>query len=64
MLSYRLGTVKDFHWGFNPVFRYIANLTLTQHLLENKIKKIHTLFLHILWRRKRNKCAFILSNQA
>ena len=22
MLSYRLGTVNDFHWGFKPVFRY------------------------------------------
>jgi len=38
MLSYRLGTVNDFHWGLKQVFRYIANLTLTQHLLEIKIK--------------------------
>ena len=22
MLSYRLGTANDFHWGFKPVFRY------------------------------------------
>ena len=22
MLSYRLGTVNDFYWGFKPVFRY------------------------------------------
>jgi len=47
MLSYRLGTVNDFHWGFKPVSA-IANLTLIQHLLE-KIKKnqlcINTLYL-------------------
>ena len=54
MLSYRLGTVKDFHWGFKPVFRYIANLTLTQHLLENKIKKnTFTLSTHFVEKKKK-----------
>ena len=28
MLSYRLGKVNEFHWGFKPVFSYKANLTL------------------------------------
>ena len=34
MLSYRLGTVNDFHWGFKPVLSYymIANLTLSQQV--------------------------------
>jgi len=37
MLIYRLNTVKDFHLGLNQ-FSAIANLTLTQHLLEIKKK--------------------------
>ena len=28
MLSYRLGTVNDFHWEFKPVFSY-SNITLS-----------------------------------
>jgi len=27
MLSYRLGTVNDFHWEFKPVFRYSKHHT-------------------------------------
>jgi len=27
MLSYRLGTVNDFHWGFNPVLSYSKHNT-------------------------------------
>jgi len=47
MLSYRLGTVNDFHWGFKPVLSYSKlmkgkALTLSQHLLEKKKKeKMH-----------------------
>jgi len=38
MLSYRLGMVNDFHWGF----KLVLNLTLSQHLLEKKKKeKMH-----------------------
>jgi len=29
MLSYRLGTVNDFHWGFKPVFRYSKPHTIS-----------------------------------
>ena len=38
MLSYRLGAVNDFHWGFKA----IENLTLSQHMSpggsSNKVK--------------------------
>jgi len=46
MLSYRLGTVNDFHWEFKPVLSYsIANLTLSQHLFgEEKEKKYAFIF--------------------
>ena len=37
MLSYRIGTVKCFHWMSKPV-KAIANLTLTKQLLEKKTK--------------------------
>jgi len=37
ILSYRHGTVNDFHCGLKPD---IANLTLTQHLWEKEIKEI------------------------
>ena len=36
MLSYRLGTLNDFHWGLNQ-FTAIANLTLTPHSFEKKM---------------------------
>ena len=36
MLRYRLGTIKDFHWGFKPVLSY---------------SKPHT-FSAFFWRRK------------
>jgi len=48
MLSYRLGTVNDFHWGFKPVLSYI---------------KPHT-FSTFLEKKKKEKNAFNLSNQA
>jgi len=47
MLSNRLGTVDDFIGGLNQ-FWAIANLTLSQHLLEKK---------------KKTKDAFTLSTQ-
>ena len=44
MLSYRLGTVDDFHWGFKPVLGY---------------SKPHT-FSTIFWRRKSKICIYSL----
>jgi len=48
MLSYRLGTVIDFHWGFKPVLSYSKPHTFSTSLGEEK---------------ERNN-AFNLSNQA
>jgi len=48
MLSYRLGTVNDFHWGFKPVLIY---------------SKPHT-FSTFFGEEKEGKNAFNLSNQA
>ena len=48
MLSYRLGTVNDLHWGFKPVLSY---------------SKPHT-FSTSLGEEKERKNAFNLSNQA
>jgi len=48
MLSYRLGTVNDFHWGFNPVLSYSKPYT----------------FLTFFGEEKKRKNAFNLSNQA
>jgi len=48
MLSYRLGTVNDFHWGFKPVLSY---------------SKPHT-FSTSLGGEKDGKNAFNISNQA
>ena len=38
MLSYRLGTVNDFHWGFKPVLSYSKPHTFST-FLEKKKKK-------------------------
>ena len=38
MLSYRLDTVNDFHWGLNPVLRYNKPHTFST-ILEKKINK-------------------------
>ena len=59
MLSYRLGTVIDFHWGFKPVFRY-SKPTLIQHLLEKKKKNnfvltLCTYLVHIKHEQKDKK---------
>jgi len=48
MLSYRLGTVNDFHWEFKPVLSY---------------GKPHT-FSTLFGEEKERKHAFTLSNQA
>ena len=48
MLSYRLGTVNDFHWEFKPVLSYSKPHTFSTSLGEEK---------------ERNN-AFNLSNQA
>jgi len=48
MLSYRLGTVNDFHWEFKPVLSY---------------SKPHT-FSTFFGEEKERKNAFHISNQA
>jgi len=47
MLSYRLGTVNDFHWGFKPVFRYSKTHTYSTFIGEDKEKQlcINTMYL-------------------
>jgi len=39
MLSYRLGTVNDFHWGFKPVLSYIKPHTFSTSHGEEKERK-------------------------
>jgi len=39
MLSYRLGTVNDFHWGFKPVLSYSKPTTFSTFLGEEKERK-------------------------
>ena len=48
MLSNRLGTVNDFHWGFKPVLSYSKPHTFSTFCGEKKIQMY----------------AFTLSNQA
>ena len=44
MLSYRLGTVNDFHWEFKPVFSYSKPHTFSTCLEEEtERKKMHLL---------------------
>ena len=50
MLSYRLGTVNDFHWGFKPVFCYSKPHTSSTFIGEETDNQIHLLFLHWLSR--------------
>jgi len=42
MLSYRFGTVNEFHWWFISVVRY--NIHHTQHLLEQETQCIYFLY--------------------
>jgi len=39
MLSYRLGTVIDFHWGFKPVLSYSKPHTFSTFFGEEKERK-------------------------
>jgi len=39
MLSYRLGTVNDFHWGFKPVLSYSKPHTFSTFFGEEKERK-------------------------
>jgi len=39
MLSYRLGTVNDFHWGFKPVLSYCKPNTFSTFFGEEKERK-------------------------
>jgi len=41
MLSYRLGTVNDFHWGFKPVLSYSKPHTFLTFFGEEKERKMH-----------------------
>ena len=55
MLSYRLGTVNDFHWEFKPVFRYSKPHTYSTFIGEEKEKQlcINTMYLvHIKHEQK------------
>jgi len=44
MLSYRLGTVNDFHWGFKPVLSYSKPHTFSTSLGEEQEKVKQRLF--------------------
>ena len=39
MLSYRLGTVNDFHWEFKPVFSYSKPHTFSTFFGDEKERK-------------------------
>jgi len=39
MLSYRLGTVNDFHWEFKPVLSYSKPHTFSTFIGEEKERK-------------------------
>ena len=54
MLSYRLGTVNDFHWEFKPVLSSSIYITLKQT----------SHFLNIFGEEREKHNAFTLSNQA
>jgi len=43
MLSNRLGTVNDFHWGFKPVLSYSKPHTVFTFFGEEKEKNMHLL---------------------
>ena len=43
MLSYRLGTVNDFHWGLKPVLSYSKPHTFSTSLGEKKEKNAFNL---------------------
>jgi len=41
MLSYRLGTVNDFHWELKPVLSYSKPHTFSTFFGEEKERKVH-----------------------
>jgi len=41
MLSYRLGTVNDFHWEFKPILSYSKPYTFSTFLEKKKVEKMH-----------------------
>jgi len=41
MLSYRLGTVNDFHWEFKPALSYSKPHTFSSFLGEEKERKMY-----------------------
>ena len=45
MLSYRLGTVNDFHWGFKPVSCYNKPHTYSTSIEKVKENEMHLLSL-------------------
>ena len=58
MLSYRLGTVNDFHWGFKPVLSYSKPHTFSTFLEKKKKEKVHLIsptILNILQCKKKNR---------
>ena len=40
MLSYRLGTVNDFHWGFKPVLSYSKPHLHVSKILAKEVVKV------------------------
>jgi len=57
MLSYRLGTVNDFHWEFKPVFRCRKHHTYLTFIGEEKENQlyINTLYLVHLKHEQKDK---------
>jgi len=41
MLSYRLGTVNDFHWEFKPVFRFSKPHAYSTFIGDEKENQLH-----------------------
>jgi len=55
MLSYRLGTVNDFHWEFKPVLSYSKPHTFSTFFGEEKERKNAAMLEAIRNTRKKNK---------
>ena len=43
MLSYRLGTVNDFHWVFKPILNYSKSYSFSTLFGEEKETNVHLL---------------------
>ena len=46
MLSYRLGTVNDFHWEFKPVLSYSKPHTFSTFFFQNCVSVIVMKYVH------------------